>query len=213
MSFVTDFRNVSDSAIDKLADRFDDLPRPLLAAIGAGDFAVEQLAALRESLLDQFVAAAAKPADLRVGTDYVSRAQRAATDYVGKVQHTAKGYVGNVRGLAGDLPGKTQHAIGDLPGKAGDLPLRAQQIAADVAESIQAFALQMPARAQELVTELPDKVADFTGDLSADTVRDTLEAYTQLVGTIYGSLANRGDRTWSRVRSSSLRPGAVVDAK
>ena len=50
MALVTDFRAVSENAIEQLADRFDDLPRPLLAAIGAGDLAVEQLAALRESL-------------------------------------------------------------------------------------------------------------------------------------------------------------------
>ena len=53
MSFVTDIRAVSESAIEQLADRFDDLPRPLLAAIGAGDLAVEQWAALRESVIEQ----------------------------------------------------------------------------------------------------------------------------------------------------------------
>jgi len=42
MALVTDFRAVSDNAIEQLADRFDHLPRPLLAAIGAGDLAVEQ---------------------------------------------------------------------------------------------------------------------------------------------------------------------------
>ena len=33
-----------------------------------------------------------------------------------------------------------------------------------------------------------------------------------MVGSIYGSLADRGDKTWSKVRSASLRPGTVVDA-
>ncbi len=173
MSFGADIRDVSDSAIDRLADRFDGLPRPLLAAIGAGDFAVEQLAALRENLVEQLAAGAQQPVDLRAATEYVGKAQQAA----------------------------------------GDLPHRAQQIAAEVADSVQGFATQIPARAQELVAGLPAKVAEFRGDLSVETVRDTVEAYTQLVGSIYGILADRGDRSWSRVRSSSLRPGTVVDAK
>ena len=63
-----------------------------------------------------------------------------------------------------------------------------------------------------MIAELPEKIAEFSGDLSVETVRDTVEAYTQLVGSIYGSLADRGDRTWSRVRSASLKPGTVVDA-
>ena len=213
MSFAADFRGVSDSAIDRLADRFDGLPRPLLAAIGAGDFAVEQLAVLRESLFSQLVAGAPKPPDLRGATDYVVKAQQAAGEYVGRAQETAKDYIGKAQGMAGGLSGKTQQAVGDLPGKAGDLPKQAQQIAAEVAESIQTFATQIPTRAQGLVSELPEKVAEFTGDLSAETVRDTVEAYTKLVGSIYGILADRGDRSWSKVRSSSLRPGTVVDAK
>jgi uncharacterized protein YjbJ (UPF0337 family) len=209
MSFGSDLRGVSDSAIDRLADRFDGLPRPLLAAIGAGDFAVEQLAVLRESLLDQLAADPSRPAGSRAATKYVGKAQQAAGDYVGRVQDTAKDYLGKAQGLAG----KTQQAVGDLPGKAGDLPERAQQIAGEVADSVQAFAYQIPARAQELVAELPAKVAEFSGDLSVETVRDTVEAYTQLVGSIYGILADRGDRSWSRVRSSTLRPGTVVDAQ
>src|SRR6188472_2346830 len=105
---ITDIRTVSDSVIDQLADRFDDLPRPLLAAIGAGDLAVEQLAALRESLLAQLTESATRPADLRSFTadlpgkaqhaaaDYVGKVTETATDYVGKVQQTASGYVGRV---------------------------------------------------------------------------------------------------------------------
>jgi hypothetical protein len=90
MSIVTDFRAVSENAIEQLADRFDDLPRPLLAAIGAGDLAVEQLAALRESLLAQLTESATRPADLRSFTaDLPGKAQHAAADYVGKVTETA----------------------------------------------------------------------------------------------------------------------------
>ena len=86
MSLVTDFRAVSENAMEQLADRFDDLPRPLLAAIGAGDLAVEQLAALRESLMEQFAENAPRPVDLRsFTTDLPGKAQQAAADYVGKV--------------------------------------------------------------------------------------------------------------------------------
>ena len=53
MSLVTDIRSVSESAMEQIADQFDDLPRPLLAAIGAGDLAVQSLAALRQSLMEQ----------------------------------------------------------------------------------------------------------------------------------------------------------------
>lgn len=162
MSFVTDMRTVSETAVEQLSARFSDLPRPLLAAIGAGDLAVARLAALRESMIDQ----------LGDGAD-----------------------------------------VDRLIGQSVDLPAKAQQAASDVAESIGDFAAQIPAKAQQLVAELPGRVAEIgqlTDNLSADAVRDTVEAYTQLVGTIYGSLAARGDKTWSRVRSA--RPGTVVDA-
>src|SRR6478736_5240808 len=96
MSIVTDFRAVSENAIEQLADRFDDLPRPLLAAIGAGDLAVEQLAALRESLLEQF---AERSASAGVGspgrlltTDLPARAQRIASDAVVRAQQVATDY-------------------------------------------------------------------------------------------------------------------------
>ena len=42
MSFLTDLRGMSEAAVSQLTDRFGDLPRPLLAAIGAGDFAVDE---------------------------------------------------------------------------------------------------------------------------------------------------------------------------
>src|SRR5664279_5772453 len=96
------------------------------------------------------------------------------------------------------------------------LPGKAQKVAGDVQESIQEliqdWATQIPAKAQELISELPAKIAELGSDVSVDSVLDTIEAYTQMVGSIYGSLADRGDRTWSKVRSSSLTPGRVVDA-
>lgn len=197
----TDLRAVSESAIDQLADRFDDLPRPMLAAIGAGDLALEQLAALRESLLHQ-VADLSQPG-ARPFTP--SQTQQTAADYAGKIARAATEYVGKAQGVVADLPdkaqqvatasvGKAQQVVVELPGRTTDLPHLAQTVATELAESILT------------------KIAQFSGDVTAETVRDTLDAYVELVGTIYGSLADRGDRTWSRIRSSTLRPGTVVDA-
>ena len=208
MSLATDIREVSETAMEQFADRFDDLPRPLLAVIGAGDLAVEQLAVLRASLLEQFADTAKTQ---QVATEYVVTSARGDR----KAQHAATNYVGKVQQAVTDLPEMARRLVTDLgmtPASAADLQLRAEQVAAAVAESIQNLATQIPEMVQGLVAELPDKVAEFTGDVSVDTVRDTVEAYTELVGTIYGSLADRGDRRWSRVRSSSLKPGTVVDA-
>ncbi len=126
MSMVTDFRAVSENAMEQLADRFDDLPRPLLAAIGAGDLAVEQLAALRESLMEQFAENAPRPVDLRSfttelpgkATDYVGKVTETTTDYVGKAQQTATDYVGKAQQTATDYVGKAQQTATDYVGKA-----------------------------------------------------------------------------------------------
>jgi hypothetical protein len=216
MSFVTDIRAVSDGAIEQIADRFADLPRPLLAAIGAGDLAVEQWAALRESIIEQLSnGGSRRVAAVTFTTDLPARAQQAATEYAGKAQQAATDYVGKAQQVVIELPAKAQQVAGGLGNAqqvAADLPLRAQTVAAQVARSIGAFASQMPAKAQELLAELPETIAEFSGDLTVESVRDTMDAYTELVGSIYGSLADRGERTWSRVRSSPLRPGTVVDA-
>src|SRR6478752_6659972 len=101
MSFVTDIRAVSESAIEQAADRFDDLPRPLLAAIGAGDLAVEQWAALREAVIEQMATGGSRGVDaVTFTTDLPARAQQAATEYVGKVQQAATDYVGKAQQAA-----------------------------------------------------------------------------------------------------------------
>ena len=228
---LSDIRSVSDSVLDQLADRFGDLPRPLLAALGAGDRAVEQLIALRESLTEYLADPAHYP-DAATVTDLQAKAQQAATDYAGKVQQTAGEYLKLAQQAAQDYAQKVQEAAGDLPAKAqqtlaeltdatgrlvtgGDLPQRAARIAADVADEIQTFATQIPDRANELVGQLPGRVAEFTPDLTPETLRDTIDAYVELVGSIYGSLVERGDRTWSKVRSASSResPGSMTETR
>ncbi len=152
MSLRTDVKNAGEGAIEQLAARFHDLPRPLLAAIGAGDMAVERLASLRESLGDS-------------------------------------------------LPGSST-ASGDVKTFAAELPAKAQQIAADVASSIEEFASQAPAKAQKLIAELPGKMNEIAESLSPENVKGTVEAYTQLVGMIYGNLAERGEKAVAKTRST-----------
>ena len=107
MSFVTDIRAVSESAIEQVADRFADLPRPLLAAIGAGDLAVEQWAALRESIIEQAAHGGAYGADaVAFTTDLPARAQRAATEYAGKAQQAATEFAGKAQQATTDYVGK-----------------------------------------------------------------------------------------------------------
>ena len=169
MSLLTDLRAVSENAVEQVASRFSDLPRPLLAAIGAGDMAVERLADLREALMDSI----------------------------------------------GDRVGSRSVDTADVRAAVGDLPSRVQKVAADVAGNIEQFAAEAPGKAQDLIAQLPDKLSELqlaAQTLSPDAIKDTVEAYTQLVGLIFGNLADRGDKTWSKVRSAGLRPGAVVDA-
>ena len=53
MSLQTNVKSAADSAVEQISARFPDLPKPLLAAIGAGDVAIERLASLRQQLSDQ----------------------------------------------------------------------------------------------------------------------------------------------------------------
>lgn len=168
MSLITDLRAVSGNAVEQLAARFADLPRPVLAAIGAGDMAVERLAELRESLGESLPA----------------------------------------------RPGNPLHGT-DVRAAMADLPTRAQKVASDVAGSMEQFAGEAPGRAQDLLAQLPDKLAELQTAaqfLSPDAVKETVEAYSQLAGMIYGSLAERGDKAWSKVRATGFRPGDVADA-
>ena len=98
MSYVTDIRNVSDAAVSQLAERFTDLPRPLLAAIGAGDFAVERLAELREAMTASMNRNARSTGDVK---DF-------AGDLPAKLTDAAGGVVESVQKFASEAPAKTQ---------------------------------------------------------------------------------------------------------
>ncbi|MET3806206.1 hypothetical protein ABIB25_003216 [Nakamurella sp. UYEF19] len=169
MSLITDIRAVSENAVEQIAARFSDLPRPLLAAIGAGDMAIERLADLRESFA----------------------------------------------GSVGEHVSVPSVDAGDLRSAVGDFPARAQKVASEVAGSVEKFAAEAPAKAQEFIAQLPEKLAEVqtaAQSLSPDAAKETIEAYTQLAGMIYGSLADRGGKRWSKVRAAGIRPGVVIDA-
>ncbi|GGM04355.1 hypothetical protein [Nakamurella endophytica] len=117
MSLLTDLRSVSESAVDQLAARFPDLPRPLLAAIGAGDIAVRRLAELRESLRET-LPSAPEAGDVRAAAaDLPGRAQRAAADLPARAQRIAADVAQSVEQFAAEAPGKAQELIGELPAK------------------------------------------------------------------------------------------------
>ncbi len=257
MSLVTDLRAVSENAIEQVAARFPDLPRPLLAAIGAGDMAVERLAELREEVegtvkdrvaggpLDltgvratvsdlpskaQQMAAGLQDKAQHAAGDLPGRAQKFAADVQDRTQHAAADLSGRAQKAAADLPGRAQKAAADLPGRAqkiagdlpgraqqvaADLPAKAQQVASDVAGNIEHFAADAPGKAQNLIGQLPGMVSEFQAaakSLSPDVLSQTVEAYTQLVGLIYGKLAERGERTWSKAGGAGMFHGSVVDA-
>jgi hypothetical protein len=109
MSLLTDIRHVSDSAIDQLAGQFHDLPRPLLAAIGAGDMAVERLAKLREQLTDN------------IGTPSGDDVKSLAADLPARAQKIAGEVAHNLEQFAASAPEKAQKLIGELPAKASEL--------------------------------------------------------------------------------------------
>ena len=111
MSFIIDIRNVSDSAVSQLAERFNGLPRPLLAAIGAGDFTVERLAELRDALAASVSKSAPNTGDVR----------EFAGDLPAKLTDAAGDLVESVQKFAAEAPSKTQELVTELPGKAGEL--------------------------------------------------------------------------------------------
>lgn len=114
MSIIDDVKNVSETVIDKLAAQFTDLPRPLLAAIGAGDMAVEQLAKLRDELTEKF---GDRMDHLPSGEEIKSFAE----DLPGKAQKIATDLSHQLQEFAGQVPDKAQQLIADLPAKAQEV--------------------------------------------------------------------------------------------
>lgn len=167
MNMIDDIKEVSDRTMGRIAAQFQDLPRPLLAAIGAGDLAVERLAKLRQQLSDAL-------------------------------------------GLSESPDGKP--SADEVKDFAADLPDRARKIASDVAAQLQQFAAAAPEKAQRLIGELPAKTAELKDSLSPEKLRETVEGYTQFVGNVYATLADRGDETVSKVRPEDDDDADKADA-
>ncbi|TKV58538.1 hypothetical protein FDO65_13395 [Nakamurella flava] len=157
-------RAVSDGAIDQLAGRFAGLPRPLLAAIGAGDLAVEHLAVLREMAREQV---AGLPVD---GDEVVA----AAAGVAASVQHFAGELPGRLQGLAAELPGRVAaltRATGELDPAAVRSTLEAYTEAAGVIYGGLARRGDRIWSDVRSASSRPGTVVEATADRAAGTVR------------------------------------------
>jgi hypothetical protein len=128
MSITEDLRNVSEAALGKLAAQFGDLPRPLLAAIGAGDVAVERLVRLRDQLGDLWHDerhtaegdnAGAAGDEAVTGGDEEGGSRLA--DATRRAQHVAEDVARRLGDAVGEVPDKAQKLIADLPAKAQEV--------------------------------------------------------------------------------------------
>ncbi|GAA2005769.1 hypothetical protein JL107_04575 [Nakamurella flavida] len=128
MSVLGDLRTASTDAVTRLAVRFSDLPRPVLAVIGAGDFIAEQMQELREAAASVVDGPAPAPAgdpradagsrvphgdDGTPGADPVERARQAAAD------------------LAAQIPDRVGRIAAEFPERVADLGALAGQFAPD----------------------------------------------------------------------------------
>lgn len=115
MNVLDELKDISDNAIAALSARFPDLPRPLLAAIGAGDLAVERLAHLREQVSGKVGDAMPDGiGSMPSGDDLKAM----AADLPGKAQKIAGDIAAHVSEFAAEAPAKAQRLINELPGKA-----------------------------------------------------------------------------------------------
>lgn len=123
MTITEDLKNVSEAALGKLAAQFGDLPRPLLAAIGAGDVAVERLVRLRDQLSDLWK-------DEREAAPGDTAAEEESSDEDGgsrladatrRAQQIAEDVAHRLGDAVGEVPDKAQKLIADLPAKAQEV--------------------------------------------------------------------------------------------
>lgn len=129
MTITEDLKNVSEAALGKLAAQFGDLPRPLLAAIGAGDAAVERLVRLRDQIGDLWDERGdrddasgdrrAAPAGGANGSDESSASR--LTDATRRAQQVAEDVAHKLGNVVGEVPERAQKLIADLPAKAQEV--------------------------------------------------------------------------------------------
>ncbi|MDQ2844897.1 MAG: hypothetical protein M3Y77_00755 [Actinomycetota bacterium] len=175
------------AALEKIADRLPELPKPVLAAIGAADLAGRQLSDLLNSLADR---AGIKSAYLPGRDEVVDELRSAANDLPSRVQQ-----------LATNLPDRAQALVADLPGRAKEL-----------ADQLEQFATRLPGRVQKFTDELPGKAKEFSEQMQPDQLKQSADAYRQLIGSVLSTLAGRGEKAWDDIRNTGPVPGSVVDA-
>jgi hypothetical protein len=162
MSLRNDLKSVSDTAIEQLSARFHDLPRPLLAAIGAGDIAVERLAALRESLTGSLPTGGGTP----TGEDV----KAFAADLPSRAQQVAGEGAQNLEQFASSAPAKVQKLISELSEKASEF---ADSLSPDnVRSTVEAYT-QMVAMSYDNLAERGGKAVAKTRPESAGSAQRT----------------------------------------
>ncbi len=124
MNLLHDIRDVSDKAIDKLAEVWGDLPRPVLAAIGAGDAAMEKLAALRRKEFVQDVE--------RFLSELPGKAQQLVAGLPAKAQEAANALKpDHLRDTVEDYRSTVTAAYGNLADRGNETVARARSAAAE----------------------------------------------------------------------------------
>lgn len=195
MATATDLTAKAQAAAEqfaaRIADRLPDLPKPVLAAIGAADLAGRQLVELLEKFGE------------RTGIADLPRSPGAIGDRVGDtVGGSVSGALGDVRGAAEDLPAKVSEMVQELPARAKEF-----------ADQLEGMATRIPGRAQRFTDELPGRFSEVGEQLQPEHLRQTAEAYGQLAGSIFASLVDRGEKAWSEVRSGGPESGTVIEGE
>lgn len=188
MTTSNDISARAQAALERVADRLPELPKPVLAAVGAADLAGRQLFDFVNKLSDK---AGVKAPTIPDRDEVVDELRAAASDLPGKVQ-----------ALAAEMPDKVQELVAELPDKAKEL-----------ADQLEQFATSLPGRVQKFTDELPGKVSEVGEQLQPDQIKNTAEAYGQLLGTVFSTLAERGEKTWDDLRNNGPKAGTVVDSE
>jgi hypothetical protein len=112
MSFLSNARHASENALDSIAGRFGELPRPVLALLGAGEMTAERLKELGEALGHSLPDAPASAA--QVGDT--------ASDLTDRAQHLARELASTLERLATTAPGKVQEFAAEIPDRVSAMP-------------------------------------------------------------------------------------------
>ena len=184
------------ATLERIADRMPELPKPVLAAIGAADLAGKQLTEFLNRL-----GAKSGGGNIISGLKVPPVPNREQRDEI----------VDDLRQTATDLPGKLQQVAADLPERARELVAELPHRAREFADQIEQFATQLPGKVQRFTEDLPEKAREVSGQLQPDQLKSSAEAYGQLVGNVFDTLADRGGKAWDELRNTGPVAGTVVE--